>query len=439
MEDTNLSHSAPDDIARPPKLPLPVRLMNRVAGAARALGAPLARLDEASLVERAVHEAGGADDFGDGPFLEPLRLLLGSLEEEAQLTFLGRTIARQTLVRAIRNRLRFVADRKAHSRIAEVGIRRPLVVVGLPRTGSTILHDILARDPTSRAPLTWECDEPSPPPDLGSHESDPRIARSEAQLAGVDKLIPGFRAMHPMGARLAQECVVLTQHSIASAIFHNSYRVPSYQDWVDDDCDWTPVYEFHKRQLQHLQWRCARERWVLKSGAHLWALDRLLRTYPDACIVATHRDPVKVATSFASLATLVRSMASDRVDAREVAADWTPRLAKVLNRALDVRDSGAFPKDRFFDMHFPELLADPMGVVERIYGHFGVELSGAAADAMRGFIVDNPRGKHGHHRYEPEEYGLDRSVERERFRRYTERFGIEPETRGSQRGVVRDM
>jgi hypothetical protein len=132
-------------------------------------------------------------------------------------------------------------------------------------------------------------------------------------------------------------------------------------------------------------------------------------------------------------------MASDHVDARELAADWTPRLAKVLNRAMDVRDSGAFAEGRFFDIHFPELLADPMGVVERVYGHFGIELSGAAADAMRVFIADNPQGKHGQHHYEPEEYGLDLVTERERFHRYTEHFGIEPETRGIQRGAIRDL
>jgi hypothetical protein len=439
MRASHLSKPGPDGIARAPKLALPVRLMNRVAGAARAAGVPLARLDAESLIEEAIRQAGGAEDFGDGPFEEPLRLLIASLEEEARLTFLGRRIARETLVRVIRNRLRFVADRSDRPEIADVEIRRPLVVVGLPRTGSTILHDILARDPSSRAPLTWECDHPSPPPERSSFLTDPRIAMSDGALAGVDRLIPGFRAMHPMGAQLAQECVVLTQHSMATPIFHNSFRVPSYQDWVDDACDWAPVYEFHRRQLQHLQWRCERERWVLKSGAHLWALDRLLATYPDACIVATHRDPVKVATSFASLATLVRSMASDRVDARGVAADWTPRLARVLQRAIYVRDSGSFSRDRFFDMQFPELLADPMGVVERIYGHFDIELLGEAADAMRGFIAENPQGKHGQHRYAPAEYGLDVPVERERFRRYTERFGIASEVGGAQTGAVRDL
>ncbi len=429
----------PDGIAVPPRMPLAVRAMNRVAGSLRRVGVPIARLDEQSLVDEAIRAAGGADDFGDGPFREPLGRLLDSLESEAQLSFLGRTIARRTLVRVIRNRLQLVADRKRHPEIASVEIRRPLVVLGLPRTGSTILHDLLACDPASRAPLTWECDAPSPPPERATRESDPRIAASDAGIAGVDRLIPGFRAMHPMGARMSQECVVLNMHAMATPIFHNSYRVPSFEDWVDDACDWAPVYAFHRRQLQHLQWRCPGERWVLKSGGHMWALDRMLETYPDACVVATHRDPVKVAASFASLATLVRSMTSDAVDAREVAADWTPRLAKVLDRATQVRDSGRFAPERFCDMHFPDLLKDPMGVVERIYDHFDFTLSGEAADAMRAFIADNPQGKHGMHRYSPEAYGLDPARERERFGRYMERFGIESETSSAQAGAVRDL
>lgn len=426
-------------IATPPKLPLPVRALNRVAGTLRRMGAPLGHLDEGSLVREGIDAAGGADDFGDGPFLEPLRLLLGSLEREAELTFLGRTIARRTLVRVIRNRLRLVADRALHPEIASVEIRRPLIVVGLPRTGSTILHDLLACDPASRTPLTWECDAPSPPPESATRDTDPRIAASDTELAGVDRLIPGFRAMHPMGARMSQECVVLNMHAMATPIFHNSYHVPTYEDWLDDPCRWPPVYEFHRRQLQHLQWRCPGERWVLKSGGHMWALDQLLETYPDACVVATHRDPVKVAASFASLATLLRSMASDSVDACAVAADWTPRLAKVLHRSIEVRDSGRFAPGRFYDMHFPDLLADPMGVVERIYDHFGLHLSGEAADAMRAFIADNPQGKHGVHQYAPEEYGLDPDREWERFGRYVERFGIQREERRTRAGVVRDM
>ncbi len=425
--------------ARTPTLPLAIRAANRAARWVRAIGVEPVRLSEQSLIREAVR-ATGCDDFGPEPFLAPMRRVLDSLENEARLSFLGRTIARNELVRVLRNRLGLVAARRAHPEIERVQVHQPIVVVGLPRTGSTILHDILARDPAHRAPLTWECNEPCPAPEASTYETDPRIAKSDAELAGVDRLIPGFKSMHPMGARLAQECVVLMQQTMCSVLFHNEYRVPSYQDWLDDPAfDWRPVYAFHREQLQHLQWRCARERWVLKTGAHMWSLDALLATYPNACVVQTHRDPVKVATSYASLTTLVRAMSSEAVDAFEVAADWTPRLARALERAIDVRDSGSLPAERFHDVHFRALLADPMKVVEGIYGHFGIELSGVAADRMRSFISENPQGKHGVHHYAPAEYGLDVGTERERFARYTTRFAIEPEPDGPIAGRVRDL
>lgn len=432
--------SDPAAIATPPRLPALVRFANRGAALLRRMGVELIDLDEASLVREATRTT-GLEDFGAEPFFGPLRKLLPSLEEDAQLSLLGRNIVRRELLRLLQNRLTLVRDRQQHPEIAEVEVRRPLVVVGMPRTGSTILHDVLARDPANRAPLTWECMFPSPPPERASFDSDPRIAECEAVFPGVDRLIPGFKAMHPMGALLSQECVVITQHSMFSPIFHNEYRVPSYQDWFDQQGaeTWAPVYEFHKRQLQQLQWRCAGERWVLKSGMHLWGLEHLVATYPDACIVQTHRDPLKVATSFASLATLVRSMSSAAVDPAEVAADWTPRLSRVLEHSMQVRDSGVVAPEQVFDMHFPDLLADPMSVVEKIYGHFDMRLSGEAADAMRVFLAENPQGKHGTHRYAPEQYGLDVERERQRFAAYTDRYGIAIEAAGPVRGVVRDL
>ena len=428
------------EIAKPPQLPLALRMANRTASLAPRAAHLLIRLSEESLVARAVAQT-GLSDFGEGPLLSPLRRLLGSLEEDAQLSLLGRVLARREIVRTLVNRLEMVRDRKRHPQIAEVPIQRPIFVVGLPRTGSTILHDLLARDPGTRAPLTWECMYPSPPPDRKSYQTDPRIERCDAQFPAVDRLIPGFKAMHPMGARLAQECVVLTQHSFFTPIFHNEYRVTSYQDWFDAQGaeTWLPVYDYHRQQLQHLSWRCPGQRWVLKSGMHMWGLEHLLATYPDACIVQTHRDPVKVATSFASLATLVRGMASNAVDAAEVAADWTPRLAAALEHAIDVRDAAGAAAGRCFDVHFQEFLTAPLACVEKLYDYFDIELTGEAADAMRAFILENPPGKHGVHRYTAEAYGLDVAEERERFARYTARFGIEPEPAGPVKGAIRDL
>ncbi len=417
----------PADLARPAPLPFQFRAINAIGGLGRSLGLPLARLDEQSILEAGIQLAGGLDDFGDGPFFEPLKLLVASLENEARLTFLGRNIARGSMVEATRNRLCLIADRKRYPEIAKVEVVKPLVIVGGPRTGSTILQDLLACDPRSRSPLGWEAKEPSPPPDRSRLELDPRIARCEAQFENIDKMVPGFRKMHPLDARNAQECLVLTANSMVSGNYHAQFHVPSYYDHLEQGCDWKGVLEFHKQQLQHLQWRAPGSHWVLKTGQHNLALDTLLDTYPQAGIIVTHRDPVKIATSFTSLSTLLRSMGSDHVDGRTVAGDWCPRLAFMFDQAMRVRDSGKYPKERFYDMKFRDLVGNWRGVVERIYDQFGLELKGDAVDAMGRFMDANKQGKDGKHAYTPEQYGIDVPTERERFRRYTDRYGIEAE------------
>jgi hypothetical protein len=408
-----------------PRRPLGLRVLNGVGGALRAAGLPLVRLDEASLVSRATRTT-GLSDFGDDAFRTPLRRLLEALEGEAALTLLGRLIARADLVRLLANRLRMVDARARHQGIAAGEIRRPLFVVGLPRTGTTILHELLAQDPANRVPLTWEVMHPSPPPERATRETDPRIAEVEKHFAGIDRLIPGFKTMHPMGARLPQECVALTAHDFASMVFSTTHRVPGYQRWLEGaDLRW--VYAAHRRQLQYLQWRCPGERWVLKSPGHLWALAALLAVYPDARIVQTHRDPLKVIASLTSLVALLRGLASERVDPLAIGAEWTERLAGGLERAMAVRAGGMPPEARVFDMHFADFVRDEIAMVRRIYAHFDLALSPEAEARMRRFLADNPKDKHGAHRYTLAAAGLDPDTERGRYAAYVERFAITPE------------
>ncbi len=385
-------------------------------------------LDLATLLAEAQQRAGGLDDFGSGPFVEPMQRLLDSLEKDAQLNALGRMIARERVLGHTVNRLDYINDRKRFPDIAKERIVKPLFIVGLPRTGTTILHDILAQDPRSRAPLTWETMFPSPPPEAATFDSDPRIARCAATFPDVDRQIPGFKAMHPMGATLSQECVTMMAETMCTPLFHNQFRVPTYQDWVDQEADWSHVYEFHQRQLQHLQWRNHGERWVLKTGAHMWGLEHLLNTYPDARIVFTHRDPVQSITSYASLTSLVRTMGSDSVDRREVADDWTSRLKRVLEHAIEVRSANEYPDAIFYDMHFSDFVKDQFAVVEQIYEAFDVPITSLAADRMKAFIADNPKGKHGVHQYSPEEYGVEPDAVRRAFSSYLERFELAPES-----------
>ncbi len=380
-----------------------------------------------SLIAEAGTRTGGLTDFGPGPFVEPLRLFVSSLEQDARLNQIGQYIARERSLAHIVNRLSYVNDRKLFPAIAQQKIVKPVFIIGLGRTGSTILHDILAQDPANRAPLTWEVTFPSPPPATATFLTDPRIAACEAGFPPMDERREKFKAMHPMGAQLSQECVVMMGDTMCTPLFHNQFRVTSYEDWVDRSGDWAHVYDFHHRQLQHLQSQHSGERWVLKTGAHMWGLEHLLRTYPDARIVFTHRDPVKSLTSYASLTALVRSMGSDQVDGFEVAADWNPRLKRALEHAIAVRTAKRYPQAIFYDMKFSEFIRDQFAVVEKIYDAFGLPMSGEAAEKMKWFIADNPQGKHGIHRYSPEEYGIKPEVVRRDFRPYIERFDLPPE------------
>jgi hypothetical protein len=392
--------------------------------------APLEHFEVAAMVTEAGRRTGGLDDFGEGPFLEPMALFLESLEQEARLNRVGRLIARERVLLHTVNRLDYVNDRKRFPAIADEHITAPVFIIGFPRTGTTILHDILAQDPDSRAPLTWETMFPSPPPDAATATTDPRIARCAATLPTPETETDRdrqFRAMHPMGATLSQECVTMMGEAMCTPLFHCQFRVPAFEDWVDGDADWAHVYAFHERQLQHLQWRNHRDRWVLKTGAHMWGLEHLLRTYPDARIVFTHRDPVKSVTSYASLTTLVRSTGSDDVDRFEIAQDWTARLKRVIDHAMTVRNRGSYPNAIFYDMHFSDFVADQFAVVSDIYDALGLPMTDLGAMRMKAFIADNPKGKHGLHLYTPEEYGIDPEIVRRDFRAYIEQYDLAPE------------
>lgn len=408
-----------------PSLPLAFRVANRGGAALRALGLPVGRLDGEALLAAARRRT-GLHELGDGPFEEGHRRLVHSLEHEAALTPMGRMIARGDLLRVLENRLRLVDAWTRHPEMGERPVRAPIVIVGLPRTGTSILHELLAQDPASRVPRTWEVMWPWPPPDAATRAADPRIARAERHFRGIDRALPELKKMHRMGAQLPQECVALMAHEGASIMHHTTHDVPSYERWLQA-LDFRPVYAGHKRQLQYLQWRDPGERWVLKSPGHLWALAALLAVYPDARIVQTHRDPLRVAASLVSLVTYLRGLASAAPDPRRIAADWMPRLATGLDHTIDVRDRGLLPPGRVFDVHFGAFVGNELATIRRLYEHFGLELTPAALAAMRRFLADHPKNEHGAHRYDLAEAGLDVAAERARFRRYRERFDLADE------------
>ena len=295
---------------------------------------------------------------------------------------------------------------------------------------STIVHDLLAQDPATRVPLTWEVDRPVPPPREETYLTDPRIDEVEATTAMVDLVIPGFRAMHPLGARLAQECVRITALDFRSMIFPTQYRVPSYARWLLDEADMAPAYDWHRLFLQHLQSEYPTDRWVVKSPGHIWSLDALMAAYPGAILVQTHRDPVRIIASVSSLIATLRSLASDDASIVDAAAEFSEYILDGVDRSVAARKNGVVPADRVVDVQFAEFMADPFATIRAIYERLGLELTDDAEGRMRTFLATNPQDKHGTHRYSFADTGLDEGEIRERAAPYQAYFDVPSEPLG---------
>ena len=390
-----------------------VRLMERP-------GRRLVALDLDHLLA-AGRRRGGGPDFEDMTFFDGFHRLARALATEARLNLLGRIAAREAIVGHLETRLRLEQDRSQHPGIAAQEIRRPLVITGLPRSGSTLLHTLLAQDPSHRVPQTWEMLSPSPPPEWASYARDPRIAATERQLRWFHRLVPEFSRIHPVGARLPEECTVILSHSFLSSQFCSMYTVPSYQTWVREQ-DFRPAYELHRRFLQQLQWRCPGTRWVLKAPAHLPQLRALCAVYPDVGVIMTHREPLEVLASEASLHTVLRRTFSDAVDPVRVGREVAELTADEIHAGLAARDNGCATPQQFLDVRYRDLVRDPMGTVRTIYDRFAMALTPSAEARMRQYLAESPKDKHGAHEYSLAQFGLDPEEERTRYRAYRERF-----------------
>jgi hypothetical protein len=385
------------------------------------------RFQSDRLIDEAIAVT-GEDDFGEPGWQDGLDVLVDALPREAQLNELGVEIAAGDVSNYLAIRLGITAWRRDHPELADETIERPIVIVGQPRTGTTILYDLLALDPELRAPLTWEVDRPLPPPETATYDSDPRIAEVQATLEMADSLIPGFTSFHPMGAQLAQECVRITASDFRSMIFPIQYRVPSYNEWLLHEADMATAYRWHRRYLQHLQSRHPAGRWLLKSPAHLWSLDALATEYPDAVVIQTHRDPLKVIASTSALAVHLRRMVSDEPSITETAAAYSADIFLGLDRGMDARRRGVFPDNQVFDVQFTSFVADPLAVIGTIYDALGRELAAPTAAAMEAFLAANPGdGGGGGSRYRFADTELNADALRERAAGYQAFYGVASE------------
>ncbi len=396
-----------------------VRTLNAGGKVLHRLGVDPPSLDADDLL-RAARRRAGCSDLGAWPIDEPLERLLKSYHDEAALTTLGRVTVRELIVSLLENLLLLEAERARDPRIERQTVTPPVFIIGLPRTGTTHLHGLISQDPGNRAPLTWEVMFPATTGAAG-RSVDRAQARTANRLGWANRFAPEFMRIHPIAPNLPQECIAINAQVFTSIQFHTTHNVPSYEDWLEGSSQ-DLGYEFHHRLLQHLQSQRPGTRWVLKAPGHLFALDAILRRYPDAKIIHTHRDPLRVMASMASHATVLRQAFSDSAEPMQIAADWADRWARALDRFLAIRDRA--PATQFLDVNYEDIERTPLGTVERVYDFLGWPYTAEARTAMGSFLAANPKNKHGVHRYTLEQYGLSRAGEIARFRSYCERFGI---------------
>jgi sulfotransferase family protein len=376
------------------------------------------------LIATACDEA-GSDDFGAEGWQPGLHRLSDGLINDARLSDIGVEIAYLDIIRALKNRLGVIAWRKQHPEVAAETITAPIFIVGQPRTGTTILYDLLAQDPELRAPLTWEVDAPCPVPRPETYHDDPRIAQTQASIDLSEQIIPGFLAYHPMGALVGQECVRITASEFTSMIYSVQYRLPGYYRWLLYEADHVGAYRFHRIFLQHLQ-SGVPGHWLLKSPAHLWQLEALLATYPDALIVQTHRDPLNVISSIAALTHHLRRMCSDESTIAECAAQSYEEIVVGLEREMALRDSGAVPPGRVIDVQYTDFINDPWTTIKDIYQRLDRELKPDAEQRMRAYLSAHPSdGARG--RYTWSDTGLPAAEVRERVSAYQDRYAVPTE------------
>lgn len=377
-----------------------------------------------ALMESAVKQT-KLTDFGDSRFEEPLRIIAHSRQREAELHPLGQLQLRVQIAKLLSTRLRFVELWKRHPEIHARPCERPIFIVGMPRTGTTFLQRLLARDPGLRHLPLWESMSPLPKGGLGSttRATDPRIGDAKTALKIIYYAAPRMVAMHEMEATEPDEEIWLMAVDFATMFFEVGAYAPSYGEWYAST-DQTWAYTSLRSMLKALDRYHPGERWLLKSPQHLSKLGSLLATFPDATIVQTHRDPVTVVSSFANMVSYSARINTWRPDPPKLARYWEKRIESMLRSSIADRPRA---DPRFVDVHFVDLMRDPIEEVKKIYRIAGRELTTAAETAMKAYLVSNPRGKHGAHRYRLADLGLEEAELRERFAFYQETFTVQTE------------
>jgi hypothetical protein len=409
-----------DDLGDPVFPPAVAEMMDAVEPLAAELSFTLDAVLAAARAET------GLDDLGDEWFRAPMELVLETLDREAGLSGLGRVSAHGQMVGHMRNRLRVEHLVDRHPEILDVAIDRPIFIVGQPRTGTTHLHNLMAEDPALRALPYWESLEPVLPDAeraaVAGGAPDPRPERCAAGLEVLHQALPYFKRMHDMTVDHVHEEIQLLALAGSTMLFETMAVMPTWRDWYQAH-DQTPPYRYLKKVLQCCQWLRGGERWVLKSPQHVEQIPVLLDVFPDATFVFTHRDPVSVIASTATMITYSARMSQAKVDAPKIGHYWADRVESMLRAGM--RDHHLLPDDRSIDVKFDEFMADDLAMVERIYAVADQPFTDEARRAMAAFMDEHPRGVHGGVEYDPVgDFDLDPAALRARLRDYTDEYGI---------------
>jgi hypothetical protein len=363
----------------------------------------------------------GLNDFGDHWWEEPFRRLCASLDAEARLHLPGRLRARGELQLILQNRLRMIDLWKKEPAVLREEVRAPIVVTGLGRSGTTLLHELLACDPDNRPPLLWELLHTVPYEDASGDLCDDEIRL-------MDEMVPAFTAMHENGGRLPTECIFAFAHQFSSDMFTGLYNVSEYTVWRSS-LDQAPIYDWHKRHLQTLQWVAERPtpRWVVKAPSHLPALPLLFAAYPDARVVIMHRDPLRVIGSLADLMATLHYMHSDHVDHSVLVEFMAMGLEHQMDHVAAERDAGAVPEDQITDVVYRDLVAQPVRVIEELYAGWDLPLTDAFRGALDEYLAARHTARASSHDYSFADTGLDLSTHRTLLAPYQKRFGVPSE------------
>jgi hypothetical protein len=369
----------------------------------------------------AAQQLTGLTNLGDESILENLNRLVDAFNNEARLNAGGAASVEAELVATLANRLRVENYLASHPELLARPIDRPMFVFGLPRTGTTLVINLLNEDPVRRSFLRWEAFDSVPPPKSGELHAGPRFEKSQAQLDMVLQYAPHISAIHHEDADSPTECQFAMSPSFCAQVYDSMYNIPSYHKWFLHEADYLPAFRYHKRLLQLLQAEAA-GRWTLKNPWHPLFLNALTTVYPDAQLVMTHRDPVDVVGSACSLLKVVRPMFTDSVDLNAIGKTMIETFDKMIERTLAYKEKHGW--DSIYDLQYADMMRDPIGEMKKLYQHFSEPFTAEAEAAMTAYMKKNQQGKHGAHTYSVEDYGLTRKQVRAHYKDYCDRFTI---------------